>query len=119
MSRVVHFEITADDPARAADFYRTAFGWELTTWGGPDEYWLASTGDGPGIDGAICARMHGQAVVTTIAVDRPLEEVLAQVRTSGGEVLGEIGLIPGVGRHCYARDTEGNVIGLLEPAVPA
>ncbi len=27
--RVVHFEIPADDPARAQDFYWTAFGWDI------------------------------------------------------------------------------------------
>jgi predicted enzyme related to lactoylglutathione lyase len=29
MGRLSHFEITADDPDRAAEFYRKAFGWEL------------------------------------------------------------------------------------------
>ncbi len=29
MSRVVHFEIQADQPERAVDFYKNAFGWEF------------------------------------------------------------------------------------------
>ena len=29
MARVVHFEITADDPERAADFYGKVFGLSL------------------------------------------------------------------------------------------
>ena len=44
MPRVIHFEIPADDPQRAVKFYREAFGWEISTWGGPGEYWLATTG---------------------------------------------------------------------------
>jgi len=30
MGRVIHFEITADEPDRAAGLYRKAFGWEVT-----------------------------------------------------------------------------------------
>ena len=29
MNRVMHFEIGADDPTRAADFYTNVFGWEI------------------------------------------------------------------------------------------
>ena len=35
---IVHFEIPADDPARATKFYRELFGWEIQKWaseGGP------------------------------------------------------------------------------------
>ena len=55
MKRVVHFEISADDPERAADFYRNVFGWEIAKWEGPIDYWLITTGDEkyPGIDGAL------------------------------------------------------------------
>jgi predicted enzyme related to lactoylglutathione lyase len=39
MPRVVHCEIAADDPERAAAFYRTGFGWHIQSrlalpWGG-------------------------------------------------------------------------------------
>jgi predicted enzyme related to lactoylglutathione lyase len=113
--RVVHFEITADDPERAAEFYRRSFGWSIDSWGGPIDYRLASTGDGPGIDGAITARMHGQAVVNTIQVEGSLEDAVARVVAAGGSAAGDINPIPGVGRFTYARDTEGNVFGIMEP----
>ncbi len=29
MPRVVHFEIPADDPERAIEFYRQVFGWKI------------------------------------------------------------------------------------------
>ena len=35
MGRVSHFEINADDPKRAAEFYRHAAGWDVKDWGGP------------------------------------------------------------------------------------
>src|SRR5436309_10564741 len=31
---VVHFEIPANEPERAAKFYRELFGWEISRWGG-------------------------------------------------------------------------------------
>ena len=32
MSRIVHFEINADDPQRAVAFYQNVFGWEIKKW---------------------------------------------------------------------------------------
>ena len=114
-ARVVHFEITADDLARAASFYRDVLGWDVAAWEGEMPYLLASTGEGPGIDGALMPRDHDQAVIVTAQVDQPLEQVLARVIAAGGALIGEIGDIPGVGRHAYVRDSEGNVVGLLQP----
>ena len=34
MSRVVHFEIQADDLAQAREFYGAVFGWQFQDWGG-------------------------------------------------------------------------------------
>jgi predicted enzyme related to lactoylglutathione lyase len=35
MPRVVYFEIPADDPERAAKFYKEVFGWKIDKWEGP------------------------------------------------------------------------------------
>jgi predicted enzyme related to lactoylglutathione lyase len=32
MTRVVHFEINADDPAGLVDFDKEVFGWEIMKW---------------------------------------------------------------------------------------
>jgi len=58
MPRVIHFEIPADDPARAVKFYADVFGWQSQKWDGPMEYWLVATGKAPapGIDGGILRR---------------------------------------------------------------
>src|SRR5262245_49889792 len=57
MPRVVHFEIHAENPERAAKFYTDLFGWQITKWDGPAPYWLVKTGEGtPGIDGGIMNR---------------------------------------------------------------
>jgi predicted enzyme related to lactoylglutathione lyase len=41
--RIVHFEIPADDPARAMAFYQSAFGWSFDKWEGPTEDSMVTT----------------------------------------------------------------------------
>jgi len=43
MPRVVHFEIPATDPERAAAFYKKTFGWKFEKWPGPMDYWMVNT----------------------------------------------------------------------------
>ena len=52
MARPVHFEIHADDPERAVEFYSAVLGWTFTKWEGPADYWLVTTGpdNEPGIN---------------------------------------------------------------------
>jgi uncharacterized protein len=38
MSRVVHFEIAADDPELVAGFYKELLGWKIQKWEGPVDY---------------------------------------------------------------------------------
>jgi predicted enzyme related to lactoylglutathione lyase len=117
MGRVVHFEITADDVARARKFYEV-FGWKITDSGMPDtDYWLADTGpeDDMGINGAIMPRTYNpQPVIHWISVD-DLDQMIGKVETAGGKIVGERHTIPGVGDTQYASDTEGNVFGMLQP----
>lgn len=61
-NRVVHFEIQADDVARAKKFYEDVFGWNIsqmmTVEQGGMNYWGLRTGsDGtPGINGGLYQR---------------------------------------------------------------
>jgi len=117
MDRVVHFEITADDPDRAAAFYKKAFGWTFGEYGGPFKYLLATTGakDQVGIDGAITGRIDQfkQAVINTLGIDN-WEASAKAVKDAGGEVLGPKQAVPNVGWFAYCKDTEGNVFGILQ-----
>jgi hypothetical protein len=114
MNRVVHFEFGAVEPARAAEFYRQVFHWEITNWPGPQEYYLVTTGpnDQPGINGGIMRHEDGQPrTVNTVEVES-LEQCAARVRQHGGTVVVERQVIPGVGYQMYCRDTEGNLFGV-------
>ncbi len=115
MSRVVHFEINADNPERATRFYAKVFGWKIENLGGPVDYWLATTGaEGePGINGAIKYRTDNQTTVNTIGVSS-VDEAVKTIEKAGGKMIQPKMPIPGVGYFAYCQDTEGNVFGVMQ-----
>ena len=117
MGKVVHFEINAEDPERAIQFYKAVAGWKIESWAGNSDYWLVTTGDekAPGIGGAIMrSKKRGMGTYNTIEVES-LKDSLAAVEKAGGKKIGDINQIPGVGIFSYCEDTEGNTFGLLQP----
>lgn len=126
MNRVVHFEIHADDPERAKSFYSALFGWKITKWDGPIEYWLIETGPktDQGIDGGMLRRMapiDGQAVIAyvcTIDCER-IEETIATAQKLGAAIVLPKTAIPGVGWMAYLKDTEGNIFGVMQSDMEA
>jgi len=121
MNRVVHFEMHSPDAERALDFYATTFGWKVTKWDGPMEYWLLQAGDGEacgshgGIDGGLLRSMDGQPrTVNTIAVES-LDQMLEQVTAHGGQVAHPKMAVPGVGYLAYCTDPTGGLFGMLQP----
>ena len=122
MSRVVHFEVHVEDPARAIAFYSTIFGWQFTKWEGPQDYWLIKTGapNEPGIDGAMLRRrgpIDGQAVIAYVCTieTKSVDDTLTQVLAHGGQLALAKMAIPAVGWLAYAKDTEGNIFGFMQP----
>lgn len=114
MPRVVHFECHADDPERAAAFYREVFGWEIGRTPDPHYLLLCSGASGePGIDGAIMPRIGGSSFTNSIGVPSIDDYVLRVIR-AGGEVLMPRKAVAGLGSIAYCADAEGNVFGLLE-----
>lgn len=118
MNRVIHFEIHADNPQRAIEFYNKVFNWEFTNWGSND-YWLIKTGpnDKPGINGGLIKRrgeIDGQAIIAyvcTIGVES-VDETVKIVISNRGEIVVPKMPIPNVGWLVYCKDTEGNIFGI-------
>jgi hypothetical protein len=114
MARPIHFEIPADDPARAIEFYAQALGWKAQKFDGM-EYWLVSTGaEGePGIDGGISPRRDpGERAVNVMGVES-VTEAVRRIERAGGTITIPRMAIPGVGWVAYALDTEGNPFGVF------
>ncbi len=116
MSRVVHFEIGAVDTDKIIKFYKDVFGWEITKWDGPMDYWVISTGDenSTGINGGIF-KSKGEAVTTnSISVDN-IDNYIAKIESNGGTITVPKMVIPGVGLLAYFKDVEGNLFGVIQP----
>ena len=116
MSRVVHFEISADNPERAVKFYHNVFGWKITRWEGPMDYWIITTGRDkePGINGGMIKRARNETTVNTISV-QSVEEYTKKIEQSGGKILVPKSIVPGGGYFARCQDTEGNIFGIIEP----
>jgi uncharacterized protein len=115
MPRVVHFEVSADDPERAVAFYQQVFGWEIRKWEGPEDYWLIQTGpEGtPGINGGVFRRKGPVGHVNTVDVPS-IDDFAAKIEASGGTIAVPKMAIPGVGWLAYAKDTEGSIFGIMQ-----
>jgi predicted enzyme related to lactoylglutathione lyase len=115
MPKVIHFEIPAEDPERAAGFYTKVFGWKIEKWAGPIDYWLVTAGESeePGINGAIHENKNFKTVVNTVAVES-IDEQLEKIKQAGGRILIPKGAVPGLGYVAFAEDTEGNAFGMLQ-----
>ncbi|HEY9477051.1 MAG TPA: VOC family protein [Microbacteriaceae bacterium] len=110
MARVEHFEIPADDLARAKSFYSGVFGFEFEDW----DATITMIG---AVEGGIGGDIHLRSVVPhpTIVITVPdLDETLAAVIAGGGEQLGEVQIIDEGSRYAYFKDTEGNIIGVYD-----
>lgn len=123
---IVHFEIPADQPERAAKFYRELFGWDIKKFEGSAaggiEYWMVRTvptdDQGmplrPGVNGGLMRRMYqGQPPVNYIAVE-DVDEFVKKAAGLGAKVLMEKSPVPGMGWFAQLNDTEGNVLAIWQ-----
>jgi uncharacterized protein len=125
---IVHFEIPADQPERAAEFYRELFGWEISKWEGSSdqrdgfEYWTVRTvptdekgqPSRPGVNGGLMRRMYpGQALVNYILVEN-VDEYVRRAGKLGAKVMMEKTPVPAMGWFAQLTDPEGNVFAIWE-----
>jgi uncharacterized protein len=122
--QVVHFEIPADDLARASEFYRGAFGWDVSSVAGMDYAMLGTTPSEesgmpkePGaINGGMLLRDEARtSPLITIDVD-DIDAALQRVEELGGSTVLPKQEVMGMGYTAYFVDSEGNVMGLWENA---
>lgn len=135
MDSVVHFEMPAKDKKRAADFYSSVFGWHMNQLGAEmGNYLVAQTTETdentmmPKTPGAINGGFfdyqdkEGFTIPHLVISVENLEDAMKKVEASGGKILGgttgpgKIDDIPGIGRYIAFTDSEGNHVGMLQPA---
>jgi predicted enzyme related to lactoylglutathione lyase len=133
---IVHFEIPADNPERAAKFYRELFGWDINRFEGSSEgmeyrdenfeYWMVKTvptdaggrPSEPGVNGGLMRRMYpNQPPVNYISVES-VDDFVRKAERLGAKVLMGKSPVPGMGWFAQLTDTEGNLFAIweLDPA---
>jgi len=134
MDPVVHFEMPTKDKKRTAAFYSNVFGWEMNQLGAEmGDYLLAHTTETdennmvktPGaINGGFFEYQNKEGYDVphlVISVDN-LEASMKKVEEEGGKILGgtkgpgTVDDIPGIGKYVSFEDSEGNHVGMLQPA---
>jgi uncharacterized protein len=127
-SPVVHFEMPAKDLKRVAEFYSTAFGWDMNQLG-PEmgDYLLAGTVD---VDENMMAKepgainggffkyedKKGYNMPHIVIQVENLEEAMDAVKKAGGTVEGKPMEIQGIGTYVSITDTENTNVGMLQPS---
>jgi uncharacterized protein len=120
---IMHFEIPADDVARAKAFYEKVFGWTIKAFPMPpgQEYFgvTAHKKGGPGIDGGLMKRnMPGQPLTFYVTVPS-IDEMIGAVQARGAKIaLPKQAIGPNMGWIAAFIDTENNLVGLHQ-APPA
>lgn len=123
MSRVIHFEIQADNIERVKKFYEKVLGWKIEKYAAKEpgsmmmDYWMVMTGKGAGIDGGMYKRPADEKIYTydcTVDVE-DIDKAVEAVKANGGTITREKSELPGVGWFASAKDTEGNRFALMQP----
>ena len=111
--QVTHFEITAKDSKKIADFYGKVFDWSLED--APMNYKMVKTnsGDHNGIGGGIGQSRDGKGLVTFYIETEDLKGTLSKVEKAGGRTIMPPTQNGPVELAMFA-DPEGNVIGLAK-----
>jgi uncharacterized protein len=115
--KLVHFELPAEDTARAQTFYENVFGW---TFRGPSADFDYRMTDGIEPVGAIYPSQEGERGPLVYFDTDDIDATSAQIRERGGQA-DEKAPIPGIGWFARAHDPEGNSISLFQTdeSVPA
>lgn len=123
---VVHFEMPYENHERLMNFYSNAFGWQMNKLGNEmGDYVLAGTAEmdenqipkTPGtINGGFFPKTPDASTIPSVVISvDDIQEAMNRIKNSGGKILAEPMPIPGIGQFISFSDTEGNVVGALQP----
>jgi hypothetical protein len=126
LDKVIFFEIPADNPARAREFYSSTFGWKMNeipemhyTQVGTveaDRMGVRGTPKEPGaINGGIVERRRElvETPVVYVSVEN-IDKAAASIEKNGGKIMQPKTPVGNFGFAAYFKDTEGNMVGLWQ-----
>jgi predicted enzyme related to lactoylglutathione lyase len=111
MSKIVHFEVPAQDTGRAKEFWGSLFGVQFQTYEGPTEYYMFQNDDQTG--GGIYPQQQGEKGLITYFNVEDIDAARQKIRDLGGSAEDKEP-IPGMGWIARAKDTEGNDFSLWQ-----
>lgn len=115
--QIVFTEIPALDPERASAFYGSLLERPLTRDdGGPNPIWIFPHGEGEPAAGHVYPgkpATDGDGMTAHFAITGDLAAAMDRVKRGGGEVVSDVIHIYS-GSFFYAKDSEGNSIGLFK-----
>lgn len=126
LNKVIFFEIPADEPARARQFYSSVFKWRMNeipemhyTQVGTveaDRMGVRGVPKEPGaINGGIVERRRELVETPVIYVSvENIDEAVASIEKNGGKIVKSRTPVGNFGFAAYFKDTEGNVVGLWQ-----
>ena len=117
MPTIVHFDIAADDPARAKKFYEDLFDWKMMNPPGMEEYYLIETTDlesKSGVGGGLAKRGDPSQRITNYIGVSSIDDYITKVESLGGKIIQPKMAVPGFGYLSMCLDTEGNMLGLWQ-----
>jgi len=123
MDKVVHFEIPADNVERAVKFYKETFDWKITPVPQMNYTVLGTVEvdqnnmpkESGAINGGLMERSFGlKGPVLTINVEN-IDTSIDKIQKQGGKIIQGKMEVPTVGFIAYFQDTEGNILGLIQP----
>lgn len=110
-------ELHAEDPATLAKFYEKVFDYSVESMDMPNgKYYVLKSGERP--RGGVMKRAQEGAPTHWLPYVEvaDADEAVARATRQGGDLLGEITEVPGVGRFGVVRDPLGAALGLIKPA---
>ncbi len=130
-SVITHFEVYVDNIGRAKKFYESVFGWAFKDLGSEMNNYVIVFPSGEITEGPAKAGINGgmmqrpgpapsdnkaapNAYVCMVSIDQ-IEPALQRVVEHGGRVDMPVMEVPTVGKLAYIRDSEMNLVGVLQP----
>jgi predicted enzyme related to lactoylglutathione lyase len=121
---IVHFETTADDPDKLAEFYTQLFGWQVQKLDmGGTPYWVIMTGpvdeqgapSQPGyINGGMTKRTSAEQSAINYVNVESVDQYVTKAKGLGATVMAEKAPVPQMGWFALLKDPQGNEFGVWQ-----